>query len=174
MYRGQSNTLPMAAQSKTSQLQIRISVSEKALIQRAARRAGMDMSSYVLSRLISVPAIRFQQCVSAAAGPKSFYGLAELNKLLTDLSAVELREAVAAGPAIILSPFISNYVAAMVELACARRTIPIPPWTRAIAALEDPWFATKSASLRHYLLTASPAPFRRRNIFIDSSLGSMV
>jgi hypothetical protein len=29
-------------------------------------------------------------------------------------------------------------------------------------------------SLRLYLLTHSPAPFRRRNIFIDASVGSRV
>jgi mobilization protein NikA len=168
------NSRRMKSQSKSSQLQIRVSPSEKVLIQRAAKRAGTDMSSYVLSRLISVPATRFQECISAAAGPKSSFGLAELNKLLTSLSSVELREAVASAPAVALSPFIENYAAAMVELACARRTIPVPRWTRAVAPLGDPWFANKSPSLRHYLLTVSPASFRRRNIFIDSSLGSMI
>jgi hypothetical protein len=168
------DTPGMKAQSKSTQLQIRVSRSEKEIIQRAAKRAGMDMSSYVLSRLISVPAARFQECIAAAAGPKWSFGLAELNTLLTKLSSVELSEAVASAPAFPLSPFLANYVAAMVELGCARRTVPVPAWTRAVAPLEDPWFANTSSSLRHYLLTASPAPFRRRNIFIDSSLGSRV
>jgi Protein of unknown function (DUF1778) len=164
----------MKAQPKNSQLQIRVSQTEKTIIQRAAKRAGLDMSTYVLSRLISEHGMRFQECISAAAGPKSSFGLAELNTLLTKLSSVEIREAVASAPTVLLTPFISNYVAAMVELACARRAIPIPSWTRAVAPLEDPWFANTSNSLRHYLLTVSPAPFRRRNIFIDSSLGSRV
>jgi hypothetical protein len=164
----------MAAQSKLSQLQIRISRLEKAAIQRAAKRAGMDMSSYVLSRLISVPAADFQKCIAAAAGGKLSSGLAELNSLLTRLSSFELELAVANAPAVVASPFLANYVAAMVELACARREIAVPRWTVTVQPLDDPWFANTSTALRHYLLTSSPAPFRRRNIFIDSSLGSRV
>jgi hypothetical protein len=164
----------MKAQSKNSQLQIRVSRAEKAIIQREAKRADMDMSAYVLSRVISAPAMRFQECVSATAGQKFSFGLAELNSLLTSLSAIELKEAVAAPPVLALSPFVSNYVSAMVELACARRAVPVPSWTRAVVPLNDPWFASASLSLRQYLLTATPAPFRTRNIFIDSSLGSRV
>lgn len=164
----------MAARPKTDQLQIRVSPSEKAAIQRAAKRCGLDMSSYVLSRVISVPAIRFQECIAAAAGSNFSYGLAELNAMLTKLSSFELKDAVAAAPALSLSPFVANYVAAMVEHACALQAIPIPHWTRAIVPLVDPWFASSAPRLRHYLLTSSPASFRRRNIFIDSSLGSRV
>jgi len=164
----------MAAQSKLSQLQIRISHLEKAAVQRAAKRAGMDMSSYVLSRLISVPAADFQKCIAAAAGGKLSSGLAELNSLLTRLSSFELELAVENAPAVVVSPFLANYVAAMVELGCARREIAVPRWTVTVQPLDDPWFANTSTALRHYLLTSSPAPFRRRNIFIDSSLGSRV
>ena len=164
----------MGARPKTDQLQIRVSPSEKAAIQRAAKRAGLDMSSYVLSRVISVPANRFQACIAAAAGLNSSYGLAELNNLLTKLSSLELEGAVATAPSASLSPFLANYVAAMVELACALRAIPIPHWTRTILPLADPWFGSSISSLRHYLLISSPAPFRRRNIFIDASLGSRV
>lgn len=164
----------MAARPKTDQLQIRVSPSEKAAIQSAAKRAGLDMSSYVLGRVISEPANRFQECIAAAAGSSFSYGLAELNNLLTKLSALELQGAVAAAPTSSLSPFVANYVAGMVELACAHRTLPIPRWTRTILPLEDPWFASSVPSLRHYLLISSPAAFRRRNIFIDSSLGSRV
>jgi len=164
----------MSAKSKLSQLQIRISHLEKAAVQRAAKRAGMDMSSYVLSRLISVPAADFQKCIAAAGGGKLSSGLAELNSLLTRLSSFELEHAVANAPAVVVSPFLANYVAAMVELACARREIAVPRWTVTVQPLDDPWFANTSTALRHYLLTSSPAPFRRRNIFIDSSLGSRV
>jgi hypothetical protein len=164
----------VAARPKTDQLQIRVSPLEKAAIQRAAKRAGLDMSSYVLSRVISVPANRFQECIAAAAGLDSSYGLAELNTLLTKLAPFELEGAVAAAPTLSLSPFVANYVAAMVELACALRAIPIPSWTRTILPLVDPWFGSSVLRLRHYLLISSPAPFRRRNIFIDSSLGSRV
>jgi hypothetical protein len=47
--------------------------------------------------------------------------LAELNTLLTALPAADLKEAVAAPPTATLTPFVANYVVAMVELACARQ-----------------------------------------------------
>jgi Protein of unknown function (DUF1778) len=162
----------MGSRPKTDQLQIRVSPTQKAAIQLAAKRAGLDMSNYVLSRVISVPANRFQECVSAATGSEPSYGLAELNILLTKLSSFELGDAVAAAPTARLSPFLANYVAAMVELACARSEVRIPHWTRTILPLDDPWFASSVRGLRHHLLVSSPAPFRRRNLFIDSSLGS--
>ncbi|MGH7310893.1 MAG: plasmid mobilization protein, partial [Candidatus Rokuibacteriota bacterium] len=42
----------MPASAKSAQLQIRVSPAEKAAIQRAARRAGLDMSAYVLTRVL--------------------------------------------------------------------------------------------------------------------------
>jgi hypothetical protein len=62
----------------------------------------------------------------------------------------------------------------MVELGCQRFSIPAPAWTRAVVPLEEPFFGSTLESLRLHLLTQSPAPFRRRNIFIDSSLGQQV
>jgi len=53
-------------------------------------------------------------------------------------------------------------------------TVPGPPWPRATAPLAEPVFGSALMSLRLYLLTHSPAPFRRRNIFIDASVGSRV
>jgi uncharacterized protein (DUF1778 family) len=164
----------MAPQSKSLQLQIRVSRAEKAAILRAAKRAGMDMSSYVLGRVLSMPASRFQEHTAAAASDEPSYGLAELNSLLTELPATDLVDAVAEPPTAELTPFVANYVAAMVELACVRRDIAVPRWTRDVPPLEDPWFGSRVLALRHYLLTHSPAPFRRRNIFIDSTLGSRV
>lgn len=165
----------MSKLEKTAQLQIRVSHRQKAAVQRAAQRAGMDMSCYVLSRVLSAAADRFQDCTRgcASASPPSF-ALAELNTLLSGLSGAELREAVAVAPTATLSPFLTNYVAAMVEYACARRALAAPAWTRAIEPLADPAFGSELQSLRLHLLTHSPPPFRRRNIFIDSSIGRQV
>lgn len=52
---------------KTSQLQIRVASAEKSAIQRAATRAGLDMSSYVLSCVLAAPARQFQVAVAAVA-----------------------------------------------------------------------------------------------------------
>jgi hypothetical protein len=164
----------MSKSSKTAQLQIRVSANEKTAIQRAAARAGMAMSAYVLSRVLSPPAAQFRDCVADCAGSASpRFGLAELNSLLSSLTAGELREAVAAPPPA-LSPFVGNYNSAMVEYACARRSVAIPAWTRSIGPLPQPVFGSDLQNLRLYLLTHSPPPFRRRNIFIDSTLGDRV
>lgn len=49
-----------------------------------------------------------------------------------------------------------------------------PPWTSAVAPLAQPVFVTPWMSLRAHLLLESPIPFRRRNIFIDASIGDRV
>ena len=162
----------MRRSPKKEQLQIRVSHEEKAAIQHAAKRAGLDMSAYMLSRVLSDGARQFQDHVSGSARQASpGFALAELNSLLCALTPGEMRDAVAAPPATALPPFLANYVAAMVEYGCARCSIPPPPWTHGIAPLEEPVFATTLQSLRLHLLTHSPAPFRHRNIFIDTTLG---
>ena len=99
----------------------------RSAIQRAAARAGMDMSAYVLARVLSVPAAQFQDCVRDCADSASpRFALAELNSLLSDLTAGELRDAIATPPRPGLSPFLGNYIAAMVEYACARRAVAVP------------------------------------------------
>ena len=62
----------------------------------------------------------------------------------------------------------------MVEYACARAGTPPPAWAGAIAPLAEPVFGSGLTSLRLHLLTRSPAPFRRRNIFIDATVGDRV
>jgi hypothetical protein len=165
----------MSQEPKTAQLQIRVSSEQKAAIQYAAKQAGMDMSAYVLSCVLSVPAARFQECIDACAGQAApSFALAELNSLLSALTPGEIRDAVAAPPSIALTPFLANYVAAMVEYGCARCSVAPPAWTRAVKPLDEPAFGSSLQGLRLHLLTHSPAPFRRRNIFIDSTLGERI
>lgn len=165
----------MRRNSRTAQLQIRVSAAEKAAIRRAAEQAGLDMSAFVLSRALPTPAIRFQECIEDCAGPAPpAFGLAELNTLLAGWTAVELRDAIAAAPTAPLTPFLSNYIAAMIELACERRSVRVPGWVRAVAPLREPAFGSTLRSLRLHLLTHSPPPFRRRNIFIDATVGDRV
>ena len=161
--------------AKSEQLQIRISRKEKTAILRAAKRAGMDMSSYVLSRVLSVPVVQFRTAVEACVGTTSVrFALAELNSLLSTLTAGELRDAIAEPPPSSLTPFVHNYIAAMVEYACAKRAVAVPGWTRGVPALAEPVFGTALQSLRFHLLTHSPPPFRARNIFIDATVGGRV
>ena len=160
----------MAKAAKTEQLQIRLSKAEKAALQRAASRAGLDVSAYVLARVSSSVAAEFARLVRAAGQGEGRFALAELNSLLTRLTAQELQEAIVEGIPARLTPQLANTIAAMVETACAKRALPMPAWTREITPLIEPAFGSTLQNLRLYLLTHSPAPFRRRNIFIDATL----
>jgi uncharacterized protein (DUF1778 family) len=165
----------MSANNKTSQLQVRVSARDKAAIQRAAKRAGMDMSAYVLAKLLPAPQRRFDDLVAELCKARQpAFALAELNELLSACTALEFKAAVAHPLPSSLSPQLSNYVAAMVEYGAARNGVAPPPWVRDIPPLDTPMFGTEMLSLRLYLLSHSPPPFRRRNIFIDASLGTRV
>ena len=103
------------------------------------------------------------------------FALAELNDLLSSLTAGELCSAVEHADLAGLTPYLRNYVAAMVELAAHRRDVRPPAWVRDVEPMEtEPRFATPLAGLRLHLLRASPVPFKRRNIFIDSTIGDRV
>ena len=165
----------MTETSKSEQLQIRVSVAQKAVIQAHAKRAGVDMSSYVLSRVLPAVAQQFADCVLACSRRESSrFGFADLNALLSRWTVSELEAAVAERPDVDLSPYVANYVAAMVELACARQSVRAPGWSGDIPPLKEPAFGSALMSLRLYLLTHSPPPFRRRNLFVDSSIGAQV
>jgi uncharacterized protein (DUF1778 family) len=165
----------MSNPTKTAQLQIRVSADAKRAIARAARRAGMAMSSYVLERVLGRPDARVGEVLRRLADESARrFALAELHDLLAVLGPDELRGAVSAAPPVALPPEVANYAAAMIEYACAKRGIEAPPWTRVIAPLVTPVFGSQLQSLRLHLLAHSPSPFRRRNIFIDTSIGGRV
>lgn len=106
-----------------------------------------------------------------AAADRISYPLAELNDLLTAASGPEIETLPVPD---IRDPYRLNYVTAMVELAAHRTGVVPPQWTDSVKPLDSPVFIDPSLRLRAHLLTASPPPFRRRNIFIDSSLGDRV
>jgi len=165
----------MGRPGKTEQLQIRVSPAEKSAIERCARVARMGMSRYVLSRLLPAPEADFGRLAAAlerSAEPR--YVLAEIHDLLERLSPGEFAQASAARPAARLSPYLENYLAAMLETAAARLHVAPPPWVGAVGPLQAPAFGSDLIELRLHLLARSPAPFRRRNIFIDSSVGARV
>lgn len=160
---------------RSSQLKIRITPEQKEILRRLSRRAGQDMSSYVLSRVLPDARTQFARLLEALPGnDQPSYVLAELNDLLSGLTAGELGSAVEHADLSGLTPYLRNYVAAMVELATHQRDVPPPIWVREIEPLETPHFATPLAGLRLHLLRAAPVPFKRRNIFIDSSIGDRV
>jgi len=160
---------------KSAQLQIRVSESQKAALRRQAKRAGMSMSDWVLSRALPPVSEAFQGLLEAlVTAEKPGYVLAELNELLTRLSASEFKLAVSELPQVQLDPYWRNYVAAMVEQAAASKRTHAPAWTEDVQPLDEPVFGSSLKSLRLHLLTHSPVAFRSRNIFIDSSIGDRV
>lgn len=164
-------------QARTTQLQIRLSPAEKAAIQRYAEEAGLDVSTYVRMRALPDHRARFASLVAALAQADPAdrsYVLAEVNDHLSALSRAELADAVVFADAGVLEPYLANYLAAMVELACVRAELTPPAWTREVPGLPRPHFAVPFASLRPHLLRASPVPFKRRNLFVDATLGDRV
>jgi uncharacterized protein (DUF1778 family) len=164
----------MSSPIKKEQLQIRVSAEEKAALRALAERAGTDLSTFVLTRALPRLEREFHMLLHAIAEPaRRAIALRELNDLLTDITAGDLG-AVCADPWGLerLDERMQNYVAAMVEEAAGHLGVMPPRWTAEVAPLRMPWFNTESKVLRPYLLMASPVPYRRRNIFVESVLGT--
>jgi hypothetical protein len=161
--------------TKDGQLQIRVSAAEKKAIQQAAARAGLDMSGWVRTKLLPPPRETFRRLTTSLASRPDDrrYLLAEFNDFLTGLGAAAFVLAVAEPPPP-LPPYLANYVAAMVETAAHRLDAAPPGWTAGVVPLAEPVFGSSLASVRLHLLLASPPAFRRRNIFIDASIGDRV
>lgn len=162
----------MRKHNKASQLQIRVTDDEKSFIERAARGAGISMSAWIMGKLLPPQELKFGQLLDAlCADDHNKFAYAELNDLLSGLSPAAFLDICGTEPNRRLSHYALNYLAAMVELAAVHNGVPPPGWTARIPPLSMPYFGASLMSLRLYLLTHSPAAFRRRNIFIDATLG---
>lgn len=161
---------------KNQQLQIRVSADQKAQIKARAELVGEDVSKWVLRRLLPPVQDEFQRLSRALASRRTdrSHALAELHDFLGRLSAKTLAQAVQDSPMGTLELFEANYVAAMVEYTCIAKRAELPEWIRDVEPLPTPWFASALQSLRVYLLTHSPPAFRRRNLFVDSTVGDRV
>lgn len=129
-----------------------------------------------LSSLFPPEGARFEELTSALAtdSTSARYTLAELNDFLTSLGAAAFVVAVAVRPSRLPDAYFANYVAAMVETAAHLKGVRPPEWTETVAPLPRPVFASELLSLRLHLLLAAPPAFRRRNLFIDASIGDRV
>jgi hypothetical protein len=161
--------------AKSQQLQIRIAPAQKTALRRLARAAGLDVSSYALARLLPPEQGRFTALLQRMADEADRrFALAELHDLLRSCAAAQFPDAVAVADLRDLPAWLQNYVAAMVEQAAEQQHLAPPTWVREVTPLEEPHFATPLRNLRLHLLAASPAPFKRRNIFIDAGIGARV
>lgn len=163
------------ATPKSEQLQIRVTPAQKAELKRLARRAGTDLSSYVLARALPPLQLRVAAILRALRNDdERRFALAELHDVLVELPPHQFREALADVRVEGLSPFLQNYVAAMVEQAASQKGVAPPAWTRGIPPLDHPHFAVPFPRLRPHLLRAAPVAFKRRNIFVDAAVGARV
>lgn len=160
--------------TKTQQIQIRVTPQQKALLKRQAAAAGQELSGYLLARALPSVQGRFDRLVAQLGSEDSRFALAELHDLLAGCPPLLFAEAVKSPPPGELSPYLTNYLAAMVEQAASQKRLSPPAWTRRVPPLATPHFATPLVSLRLHLLRSAPVPFKRRNIFVDSSIGARV
>jgi hypothetical protein len=161
--------------TRSSFVQIRVTPAEKATLKRLARTSGRDLSNYILSMSLPDTPLRFQEILGILRDEKDHrFALAELNDLLSGLAPMEFHGTVGTADLSGLSPFLQCYVAAMVEYAAQLKDVPAPSWTRSVGPLPLPWFATPLRGLRLHLLKASPVPFKKRNLFVDASVGGRV
>ena len=162
-------------ETKTTQLQIRVSPKQKWMLKSLAKRANLDMSEWILTKLLPPQKESFHLLVRRLSQEKEpRFVLAELNEFLTELSAQEFAEVVREPPPMIADPYWLNYLAAMLEYAAQQKGVEPPQWLSEIAPLPKPVFGSDLESLRLHLLTQALPSFRRRNIFIDASLGDQV
>jgi hypothetical protein len=162
---------------KTAQLQIRVTPEEKRILRRLADEASMDMSAWILDRVLPRSAERFQELVAAlaeAGADDRTFGLAEVADFLRELPRAEFVRAVAHAPRARLEPGLLNHLAAAIELAAQRRKLKPPPWTAHIAPSDSPEFGSTLGSVRLHLLTSAPVALRRRNLFMDASFDDRV
>jgi uncharacterized protein (DUF1778 family) len=158
--------------TKSHQLQIRVSPQEKSAIQRLAKRAGQSVSRYVLSRVLPDRQVEFAEILEDLREEHEWrFALARLHDFVAGLGSRELEASVAEADLSGLSRLRANYVAAMVEQAANLARIDPPAWTRDVVPLEEPHFAVPYRSLRAHLLREAPVAFKRRNIFVDSTIG---
>lgn len=65
----------------------------------------------------------------------------------------------------------SAFCAATVEELCFRTNFPYPTWiNNPDYVLEQPWFYDPQPSQRDWLLSTTPEPFRRRNVFVGGNV----
>ncbi len=166
----------MGENAKTSQLQIRVSAAQKAEIQARARRAGISMSEWVLSRLLPSSRRQLEALLSAIRSDERDRSLsyAELIDWIDAATPTDVSQAIAEPCEFPNDPYWANYLAATFEQAAVRKGFRRPEWLMKIPPLEAPAFGSSLGSLRLHLLICSPPPFAARNLFVDTTLGGRV
>ena len=156
--------------TKSSQLQIRVSLEQKVALKRLAADAGLSVSAYVLSTLLPSQRLEFnRRAVMLAGADDHAKAWSDLQLWLSRLTSEEFLEAVASADLEGLPPLAQNLVAAAVEQEAHRKGVGSPAWTGRVDPLERPHFAWSLRSLRPHLMRVTPLVFKRRNVFLAAS-----
>jgi uncharacterized protein (DUF1778 family) len=164
----------MKTTTKSEYLQIRVSKQEKEIIKSSALSAGVDMSAWILQRVLHDDASTFSGILTQFIKQEEVFVFAELHDFLNHLNMKNYKLAVENKPVAELSEFQINYVIAMIVLRAHQLNVSPPNWLNDFPMLKDPFFGTELKSLRLYLLINSPIAFKQRNIYIDSTIGDRV
>lgn len=93
---------------------------------------------------------------------------AALREFYRELADQPSRVLIADPPPPTGNPAHDAYLAAVAETSCRMFNWKLPDWTAERRRfLDEPFFANAPNGMKLYLLQSSPAPFRRRNIFVD-------
>lgn len=129
------------------------------------------MSSWILECVLPPESARFQELARALVEPEGReFALAELEDFLRPLRGGAFARATSEPPEAPIDPVTLNHLAGAIELGAARRGVALPPWTSQVPVPAGAVFGTTLDSARLYLLTHAPVAFRRRNVFVDSSI----
>jgi hypothetical protein len=161
-------------ETRTGQLQIRVTPSEKEALRGAARRAGVGMSEWVLRCALPDHSLRLAELAARLDGGSRPAVWAEIIGCLQGLESWTFGDAVAGLETDAMTARDGNYITALVEHRAEQLGVEAPAWTRDVEPLAVPWFGTSLRGLRLHLMVASPVAFRRRNLFVDAGVGDRV
>lgn len=159
-------------------MQIRVSPDEKAMIERQAAAQGKGVSQWILAQVIARPLFEFEKLIReleiCEEGWSQRMVFASVHDFLMDLGAGNFSWVFENNLLSNLDSEKANVVAAMIETAAHQKNLSPPSWLGSVLPLPKPKFFTELESLRKYLLIHSPPIFRRRNLFVDDTLGGRV
>lgn len=155
--------------TKTSQLQIRVSPAEKAILKRLAAAEGISVSAFVLDRVLPAHGGEVAERIAALQGGSDLQTrLSDLELHLLSMSDEEFPQAVVGVDVGDMRPLEKNCAAAAVEREAWRRGLAAPEWTTDVRPLEHPWFAWRIRALRPHLMRIAPPAYKLRNVYLPS------
>lgn len=160
--------------SKSTWLQVRLTLEQKSELRTRAAAAGQEISGYVVERILGGAAPEFERLLQwMLRTPESHVPYAEFTDYLRTLPAARGAELATQPPSFPrLSRLQQNHVCAAIEQRAQLWSVRPPAWVLDVAALETPHYSGDLLSLRPYLTVVAPLVWRRRGIFTEGGLAA--